>query len=399
MILKSQLKNIIEEANHRRRPLNFIARQPDLSGAKERIIVLSGVRRCGKSTMMKHHYFGKENNLFINFEDPRLERFETEDIEKLAEIIKEKKADCLLLDELQNLKSWEKLARFFHDRNLKVVITGSNSSMLSKELGSKLTGRYKQFELFPFNFEEYSKYLKCNKNMANFKKHLLQGGFPEYLMEQSDDYLHTLVNNIVIRDVAVRRNIRNENLLLRLVVFLFSNIGKPFSYNKLSNYLEIKSVRTTIDYCDYLEESYLVEFLPQFSWSAKKQQIRPKKVYSIDTGLARANSLSLQDDWGRLLENYVFLSLRQKQYELYYWKSETSECDFITKIGKQITHAIQVCWELTPDNIQRELKGLKDAMTDTGAETGYLITYNQEEMLDGFKLIPAWKMNSVINGA
>ncbi len=390
MILKSQLSRIIKENNSLFNSEQIIRRHLKISESGNRITVISGIRRCGKSTLMKHN-FSNENCFFINFEDPRLEGFQIDDLEKLAELVEENQVSCLLLDELQNLISWEKLARFFHDRNIKIVITGSNSSLLSKELGSRLTGRYRQYELFPFNFEEYVDFIKVEKNAGNFKEYLYRGGFPEYNIEKSDDYLHTLLNNIVIRDVAVRRNIRNEGLLLRLAVFLYSNVGKIFSYNKISSHLEIKSVRTTIDYCDYLEESYLVEFLPQFSWSPKKQQVRPKKVYSIDTGLARANSLSFQDDWGRLLENAIFLSLRQKQYELYYWKSDESECDFIVKAGNKIKYAVQVCWELTSDNLERELKGIIDAQNDTGAEKGYIITLDQEDVFQDTEVLPAWK--------
>lgn len=335
MILKSQLEKLIESNKQYftdNKP--YISRELQLPETKQ-ITVISGVRRSGKSTLMKINYTEKGNCLFINFEDPRLEQFEVQDIEKLEEIIREKNITSLLLDEVQNLDSWEKFARFFHDRNLKIVITGSNSSMLSKELGTKLTGRYKLFELFPFNYNEFTAFYNLKPSAENFKHHLLQGGFPDYLKEKSDDYLHTLVNNIVIRDVAVRRNIKNEKLLLRLAVYLFTHVGKPFSYNKIAKALDIKSVRTCIDYCDYLSESYLLEFLPQFSWSPKKTQMRPKKVYSIDTGLARANSLSFQDDWGRLLENYVYLWFRQRGYELSFWRSEHSECDFIVKSGKK----------------------------------------------------------------
>ncbi|MFW5805549.1 MAG: ATP-binding protein [Bacteroidales bacterium] len=396
MILKSHLEKILEENRSFVLEKYLLTRNLDIPDKSKSIIVISGIRRSGKSTLLKQRFATKKTSLFINFEDPRLVHFDMSDIEKLAGIMAEKGTSWLLIDEIQNLKSWEKLARFFHDRHIKLVITGSNSSLLSKELGSKLTGRYRQFELFPFSFEEYVDYLKLEKNAENFKKYLYYGGFPEYLNEKSDDYLHTLLNNIVIRDVAVRRNIRNEDLLLRLTVFLYSNVGKIFSYNKLSTHLEIKSVRTTIDYCDYLEDSYLLEFLPQFSWSPKKQLVRPKKVYGIDTGIVRANSLSHQEDWGRYLENAVFLKLRQKQYELYYWKSATSECDFIVKNQNKIKFAIQVCWELTPDNMQRELNGINDAIKETGAETGIIITLDQEDDLNGIHVIPVWNAETLL---
>jgi len=147
--------------------------------------------------------------------------------------------------------------------------------MLSRELGTRLTGRYKQIELFPFSYNEFLRFKNLSPGESSFESYFQFGGFPEYLENQDQEYLRTLLRDILTRDVAIRRNIANENHLIRLGVFLASNIGKEFSYSRMANLLEIKSVRTLIDYCDFLEESYLFDLIPMYSTSIRKQVANP----------------------------------------------------------------------------------------------------------------------------
>jgi uncharacterized protein len=283
------------------------------------------------------------------------------------------------------------LARSAHEKGISLVITGSNASLLSRELGTKLTGRYKQLELFPFNFPEFLDYFKLDRNIDSFNRYFDLGGFPEYLEESDPDYHRLLLRDIITRDIALRRHLPNENQLMRLAIHLLSNIGKDFSYNKLSKLLEIKSVRTVIDYCDYLSESYLVEYIPLFSHSIKKQIANPKKVYAVDGSFAKSNSLSFSADKGRRLENIVYLKLRQSHRELFYFSTDKSECDFLLKENVRIISAVQVCWKIDNENMTREITGLKDALSATEINNGIIITFDQEDELDGIKLIPAWK--------
>ncbi|HPS84865.1 MAG TPA: DUF4143 domain-containing protein, partial [Bacteroidales bacterium] len=159
----------------------------------------------------------------------------------------------------------------------------------------------------------------------------------------------------------------------------------------LSNTLEIKSVRTTIDYCNYLNESYLFDFVPLFSFSARKQMANPKKAYSVDTGMARASSLSFSEDAGRMLENAVYIKLRRSGNNIFYFRDSRSECDFIVKENERVVAAIQVCSELNDDNLKREITGLKTAMEITKAKKGYIVSFDQEDEFDGIRVIPAWK--------
>ena len=329
--------------------------------------------------------------IYINFEDPRLINFEVSDFIRLEELLTGQDGSLLLLDEVQNVPQWEIYARSAHERGIPLVITGSNASMLSRELGTKLTGRYKQIELFPFSYNEFLRYFGLAREKESFDRYFEFGGFPEFLAERDDAYHRLLLRDIIARDIALRRNISNENQLIRLAVHLLSNIGKDFSYNKISKLLEIKSVRTVIDYCDYLRESYLLEYVPMYSTSIKKQIANAKKAYSIDPAFAKANSLSFSEDLGRRLENFVYLKLRYSGYSIFYYRNQGSECDFMVKKGETISHLVQVCWELNPENQERELKGIKNAMMETGVNEGVIVTINQEDMLDGIPVVPAWK--------
>lgn len=381
-VIANQLKVI-----HNEKP---IERQIDLPLKTNRVIVISGIRRCGKSTLIKQKYLNENNAMYINFEDPRLVGFDLNDFNRLESMFLEQNKKWLLLDEVQAIDKWELYVRSAHERKINVVITGSNASLLSKELGTKLTGRYQQKELFPFNFNEFLIYKKKAASLDSFTEFFEQGGFPEYLEEPDPDYHRTLLRDIIIRDIAVRRNLQNEKQLLRLAVHLLTNIGKEFSYNKLSKILEIKSVRTVIDYCDYLTESYLVDFVPMFSWSASKQIANAKKAYAVDAAFAVSNSLSFSKDMGRRLENMVYNKLRASGNKVFYFRNNDSECDFVV-VDDEVKSVIQVCWDINNDNIHREIKGLQAAKLSTGAKKGFIITFQQADNIDGIELIPAWK--------
>ena len=251
-------------------------------------------------------------------------------------------------------------------------------------------GGINRSKLFPFSYNEFLRYFGLAEK-ESFDQYFEFGGFPEFLAEKDDAYHRLLLRDIIARDIALRRNISNENQLIRLAVHLLSNIGKDFSYNKISKLLEIKSVRTVIDYCDYLKESYLLEYVPMYSTSIKKQIANAKKAYSIDPAFAKANSLSFSQDLGRRLENFVYLKLRYSGHPIFYYRNQGSECDFMVKKNETISLLVQVCWELNPENQERELKGIKNAMVDTGVQEGVIVTFNQEEMLDGIPVVPAWK--------
>lgn len=368
-----------------------IGREKELSWESDRIAIISGVRRCGKSTLIKNEFLRNETGLYINFEDPRLSSFEQSDFLRLEALMREEGKERLLLDEVQIIPGWELYARSAHERGIKLVITGSNSSLLSRELGTKLTGRYIQYELFPFSYSEFLTYYRKERSKESFDEYFECGGFPEYLDTRDENYLRLLLRDIVARDIAQRRNISNENQLMRLAVQLLSNVGNEFSFNRTARLLEIKSVRTVIDYCDYLSDSYVVEYVPMYSTSIRKQIANAKKAYAVDPVFAVANSLSFSRDTGRRLENFIYLKLRREGGEIFYYKTVDSECDFLIKDRNEITQVIQVCQELTRENLERELRGIRSAMKETGTNNGLILTLNQEDNLDGISVLPVWK--------
>jgi uncharacterized protein len=398
MITEDNIRNIIKGQQEILIKKYPIKREISLPSNIQRIIIVTGIRRCGKSTLLHQLFSNATETLSINFEDPRLEGFELADFNKIEHIALKENKQVLLFDEVQNIPEWEKFARAAHEKGIKLCITGSNASMLSKELGTRLTGRYIQIELFPFSYNEFLIFTNQQSNIESFNKYLNNGGFPDYLVEQNQEYLRTLLRDIIMRDIAVRRDIRNEHFIIRLAIHILSNIGKEFSYNNITRTLDIKSVRTTIDYCDFLQESYLIELIPRYSLSIRQQLANPKKAYCIDTAMAKANSLSFSEDLGRMLENAAYLHLRRNTKELSYFKNEKGECDFLVKKNGAIVKAVQVCLHINDNNIKRELTGIQQAMKEAGCPKGIIVTLDQEDELDGIPLIPAWKwMKEPIN--
>jgi predicted AAA+ superfamily ATPase len=270
--------------------------------------------------------------------------------------------------------------RQLHDRGVKVFITGSNASLLSKELGTRLTGRHLRHEMFPFSYAEFLLFKKIKKSVASIGQYLNEGGFPEYLVSANTEVLQNLLKDIVLRDIAIRHHIRNTKTLMDITLHLLSNIGKECSFNSLKRSFGLGSANTAADYLSWLEDSYLLFFLPRFSWSAKNTALNPRKVYAIDNGMINANTLSFTDDKGRLLENTVYVYLRQQHYSLYYYR-ENKECDFVVFASRKCIMLIQVCWELNADNKVRETEGLLEAMRYFKMNEGIIITFNQKEEL------------------
>ena len=359
-------------------------------------LIISGIRRCGKSTLLKQILDKNKNFYYLNLEDPRLEGFELKDFNRAKEIFEEQydSKGIFFFDEIQNVPDWEKFIRFLADDKKIIVITGSNASLLSRELGTRLTGRHINYELFPFSYKEFLKFKKLNSGIKSYKKYFREGGFPEFLENKDDYYLNEILSSVVMRDIAVRHGIKNSSLLRKIAIYLISNVGKEFSYNSLKKMFEVGSVRSVIDYVSYFEDAYLLFTIPKFSYSYKKQQVNPKKVYSIDNGFSYANSVSFSKDFGKMLENQVFLHLRKKYKEIFYFQ-KNKECDFIVKDKEKVKEAIQVCYELNEENQDREIKGLSEAMDELDFKKGLILTFNQEDELEfGNKRItvkPVWK--------
>ena len=358
--------------------------------------IISGIRRCGKSTLLKQLIQKMPSFYYFNFEDPRIAGFELVDFQKLNEVFEELygPAQHYFFDEIQNIPKWELFVRAMLEKKKKFIITGSNSSMLSKELGSRLTGRHIRQELFPFSFKEMLAFRGKKASITAFEEYFQQGGFPEYLKYKKNELLRELLNDIIARDIVVRHKLRNEKIIKEIAVFLLTNTGKEFSYNSLAKLFNLGSVNSAILYASYFEDSYLLFTVPKFDYSMKKQLVNPKKIYSIDNGLSKVNSASFSADKGRMLENTVFVHLKQKYHDIFYFK-EKNECDFLVKEKEKITKAIQVCFELSEDNKDREIQGILEALKKFKLKQGIILTYNQEDTIktQNKKILikPAWK--------
>ncbi len=359
-------------------------------------VILSGIRRCGKSTLLLQLMKRAKHFYYFNFEDSRATDFDVKDFEKLDLIFHEEYKDCqyYFFDEIQNVPKWELFIRRSVDLKKHVVITGSNASLLSKELGTRLTGRHLTHELFPFSFKEFLKIEKLKGNLNSFERYLTEGGFPEYLKLKRPDILQELLTDILTRDIATRYKIRSQKRLKELAIHLLTNIGKQFTYNSLKKSFKLGSVNSVISFISYFEDAYLLFTIPKFDYSHKKMLVSPKKVYSIDNGLSVRNSASFFDDRGRLLENLVFINLRRKHKDLLYFQN-THECDFIVRDGEKIIMAVQVCYEINEDNKERELYGLREAVEKFKLKEGLILTYNQTDEFElgkaKIKAIPIWR--------
>ncbi len=402
MILIDELSKIVgSQRNNIERRNPGIIRQDlkKVNPIENFAIVISGIRRCGKSTLLLQSMNREEKFNYLNFEDPRLSELELKDFELLEEVFARDSGenDLYYFDEIQNLSGWESYVRYLLDNNKKVIITGSNASLLSREPGTKLTGRNLRMELFPFSFREFLDFSDLKDSEDSFHKYLFLGGFPEFLRTGMDEVHQNLLLDIIARDIVYRHNIKNPEVITEIAVYLLGNISREFTLSKLKKtFTSIGSVTTLSSYLDFLKDAYIIFTLPRFSYSLKSRQINPKKVYAIDNGFIRANSIGFSDDYGRLLENHVFLELRKRYREIFYFR-ENGECDFLVKEKTKITKAIQVCYEVNTHNKEREINGLLEAMESFGLDKGYILTFNQkDEIILGDRticIIPARKFD------
>ncbi|MBX2953089.1 MAG: ATP-binding protein [Leadbetterella sp.] len=382
MLLDSQISEVAE-----RQKKTFLGRNTGVSREKRReitlyenfVTVITGVRRGGKSTLMLQLLEDNPGGVFfLNFEDPRLAGFDTDDFSRLDMVIEKTDARILFFDEIQMLTNWELYVRQKLDEGFRIVVTGSNATLLSRELGTKLTGRNLPYELFPFSYREFLAYASYKNSDNSAWEYLENGGFPEYLKTGNGAVLNRLLEDILMKDIAVRYGLRDVNSLRQLAVYLLSNIGKPVSATGMKNLFDIRSPATILEYFSYLENTYVVQFLPKFSYSLKVQIRNPRKVYAIDMGLFTHNSIVFTDEAGRRLENTVYLHIRRKYTELYYFQDQR-ECDFIAIHKGRPAEILQVCYELTDLNKTREFTGLKEALDFFKEEKGRIITFNQKD--------------------
>lgn len=388
LVIDSQKKTFIkQESGYPRDALG------DIPVADSFATIITGIRRCGKSTLLlqllRRDY---QDAIYLNFDDIRLSGFDAGDLTRLHREIEKRKIKVLFFDEIQVVEGWEKYINQLLREGYKVFITGSNASMLSIELGTRLTGRHLSMELFPFSYSEFIRFKELENVEDSVMSYLRMGGIPEYVKTEMPIVLNTLVDDILMRDIAVRHSVRDITSLRQLTAFLITNIGNLVSANKLVGMFDIKSPATFLEYFSFLKDAYLLEFVPIFSHSLKVQARNPKKVYVMDMGLYTENSISTSDNTGRRLQNLIFLHLRRKYKHIFYYKDK-GECDFVTMEKNTVKEAIQVCLTVNDENFDREYRGLLGAMQNLGLKEGNIVTINQNDIFekDGMviKMIPA----------
>jgi len=408
---------------HEAKPKVVVERDYKVPLNSQKIISLIGVRRSGKT----HLCYGLLNELrktvdphnlvYLNFEDDRLIDITLADLDDLMEgyytlyPTKRDELVYLFLDEVQNIPNWERYIRRIHDTlNVHIVVTGSSSRLLSKEIATCLRGRTLTYEIFPFSFTEYLRFhdIEINLNSSKsrsyiehaFGNFLTQGGFAETFEQDADiqqriwrDYLDL----IIYRDLIERYDIKNTHLLRHLIKYSFNNIGTLLSINKLYN--EYKglghkiSKDTLYQYFSYLEDAYALLSVPIFKNSIQEEQRQPRKIYAIDNGFKTLLNTSFSQDFSKLYENLVFLELRRHQREVYYYKGKQEVDFYVPGPGARL---INVSVDIEDSKtFDREINGLLEGMKYMKMDRAELVTQHRDEQIEiegkRIDVVPLWQ--------
>jgi len=361
------------------------------------IKLITGPRRVGKSVFALLMLQGK-NFAYLNFDDNQLLEKWDEDLAMSALDDVYPDYDFMLLDEIQNLPDWDLWVSKLYRRGKNLIITGSNANMLSSEMATVLTGRYLQIEMLPFSLDETMRWKNISPDREEqaaqaivlADDYMRNGGYPETIPARgiTKNYLSTLFDSILLKDVAQRHNVRNTTDLYNLATYLLSNFCNPISANELAGELGLSSVATTKKFCDYLNEPYLFFYLPRFNNKLKLMNKAPKKVYIVDNGFVQSTAFNLSENLGRLLENQVFVELLRRGYipgqTLFYYRTRNDkEIDFVTRKGAKVEQLIQVCYERPSEKTRkRELDALVEAAEELHCDNLLIITNSQQEKIE-----------------
>jgi uncharacterized protein len=375
-------------------------------------LIITGIRRCGKSSLLKLVFnnlkLKEKSFLYINFNDERLISFENENFQDILDYLEQNNYDkkvYFFLDEIQEVNNWEKWVDRIKEKFL-IIITGSNSQLLSSEISTILTGRSISLSLFPFSFEEYLIYKKVdikdynldknlqNKIKSHFNEYLLSGGMPKMILEKDKIILRELYENIIYRDIIRRFNPNLTKPIKEVSNYLLSNISTDISLRTLSKISGIKNLGVLGEILCSFEKAFLFFTTSKFDYSIKKQIQNPKKIYSIDLGFPNNLGFKFSENSGNILENFVAICLKQRDFDCYYFRDK-KECDLIIKEKNKVTIAIQVTHSLNEENREREINGLREAMDKFNLKEGLILTMDEEDELKVDKRIikikPVWK--------
>lgn len=363
------------------------------------ISIISGIRRCGKSTLLEQiiNLYYRDNFYYFDFSDERISKFLTEDFQLLYETFLEKfgKRKAFFFDEIQGIPDWNKFVNRMKKIGYKCFVTGSNSNLLSKELSTYLTGRHIDRILFPFSFKEYLKYKNIKidldstksktKIIKEFKNYFKLGGFPEVVLTNDTSILLNIYSDIISKDIIERFKIKDISLFKEFSNYVISLSTNEFTYKSLKDNFKIKNITTVSNYLDYLKLTFLIYEVKRFSSSLQKLNKYPKKFYCVDNGLLNKIGFGYSIGNPRFLENQVFIELWRNNplCDFYYYRdNDNKECDFLVLKNRKVVKAIQVCYSFKKaDTRNREIEGLLSALNKFDLNYGLIITYEHKESL------------------
>ena len=383
---------------------------------KQRIVTVTGVRRCGKSSLLHLTInrllasgVDKEQILYIGFDDERLANMDVSDFDEILQAYRLMYPDrplssvYMFFDEIQIVKGWELFVlRVYKSYCKNVYVTGSTVQMLSGEMSSALRGWPDEYTEYPLSFKEFIAFkgVKANRYteegaalMANmFKSYLLTGGFPQAVLANVETervkLLQAYFNTMLFRDMIEHYNISASPSVVRYFLKrVFNNITKPSSVNNIYNDLKSQGLKLSKDslyqWLDYACNIFLLHKVPKYSKSIIKQSTSLSKYYVVDFALAKSVLLPQSEEKGKALENAVYMHLARhlNENEQIYYFNEGAECDFVIANDEGVKELIQVCWELDEFNTPRECGGLCAASAATGCKKASIITCNQAQSI------------------
>ena len=348
---------------------------------------------------------------YVNFDDEKLA--EVQNYDDIIDSVKKtyNNPEYVFFDEIQNLPKWELFVNRLQRNGYNLILSGSNSKLLSSELSTHLTGRYSETKMLPFSFKEFLKLGKpeysASELRETFEDYLVLGGYPEVRLKKiiQTEYLMDLFDSIIYKDIIKRHKIRITKSIDNLSLYLLSNFAGEFSYRNLMKIIDSGSVNTVKKYINYLEESFVFFQINRFSFKLKEQISSNKKIYCIDTGFIKAKGFSFSENRGKLFENIVAIELIRRANldysEIYYWKNQQQEeVDFLVKNGLKVTELIQVCLNLdNPKTHKREIRALLKASQETKCDelkiltedTEQTVTINKDNKTYKIEIVPLYK--------
>ncbi len=389
----------------------------------EEIVVLTGPRRAGKSTILyqlmdvlESHGVPREALFHMNFEEPRLSsKLTTEMLDKLYECYREhvypKGKAYLFLDEIQNVEEWERWVRARNEtENVKIFITGSSAKLMSREISTLLTGRHLSFEILPLSFFEFLNFNQISppshkrpvdappiiKQALN--NYIKWGGFPAVTLAKTEQHKRSILleyfDDILYKDIVLRHQIRDVIGLRNIAVHLLSQTSKLISFQRVSNIFQV-SEDTSKNYCSYIQEAFIVEMLSYYSVKASIRQRHPHKVHAMDLGIRNTVSITNSKDEGRIIESLVYQNLRTRHgNNVFYW-SGNQEIDFVIQEGNNVTQLWQVAIDGLEEQkvINRELSAFEEAKKIFPEAKMFLVTKSLPKKWNEFPctVIPLWR--------